>query len=60
MDAEYELSDAAMKTRVQWTPFAGMTMRGRVERVTLRGEIVFVHDEVLAKPGSGRVLFARI
>ena len=60
VDAEYRLSDAAMKTRVQWTPFAGMTVRGRVERVTLRGEIVFVRDKLVARPGNGRVLFARI
>ncbi len=35
VDAAYTLTDEAMHTRVQWTPFAGMPVFGRVERVTL-------------------------
>ena len=28
-----------------------------IERVVLRGEAVYAHGEVLAAPGSGKVLF---
>ena len=38
VDAAYDLEDAAMRTRVGWTPFAGMRVHGRVERVVLRGQ----------------------
>jgi dihydroorotase len=57
VDAEFTLSDEAMLTRVQWTPFAGKHVRGRVERVVLRGNEVFAGGQLLAAPGSGRVLF---
>jgi carbamoyl-phosphate synthase/aspartate carbamoyltransferase/dihydroorotase len=57
VDAAYELRHEHMLTRVGWTPFAGRTVRGRVERVVLRGKTVYEHGAVLAAPGSGRVLF---
>lgn len=57
MDAAYVLTDEAMHTKVRWTPFAGMEVRGRVERVVLRGVEVYRDGTVTAVPGSGRVLF---
>jgi dihydroorotase len=57
VDARYELSDQGQQTAVHWTPFAGMTVYGRVEQVILRGQPVFVHGELLARAGSGQVLF---
>ncbi len=58
VDARYTLRDEEQHTRVGWTPFAGREVFGRVERVRLRGEIVFEAGEVLAVPGSGQVLFS--
>jgi carbamoyl-phosphate synthase/aspartate carbamoyltransferase/dihydroorotase len=57
VDAAYTLEDAAMRTRVGWTPFAGMPVFGRVEQVILRGEVVYEGGQLLAAPGSGQVLF---
>jgi carbamoyl-phosphate synthase/aspartate carbamoyltransferase/dihydroorotase len=57
VDAVYTLEDSAMRTRVGWTPFRGREVVGRVERVRLRGKIVYEHGKVLAAPGTGRVLF---
>ncbi|MFO7633799.1 MAG: hypothetical protein R6W76_14740, partial [Caldilinea sp.] len=57
VDAVYELENAALKTKVGWTPFAGQRLHGRVERVVLRNETVYYQGKVLAKPGSGQVLF---
>ena len=57
IDAAYELTNAGLKTKVGWTPFAGQRVYGRIERVTLRGESVYARGEVLAAPGSGKVLF---
>jgi len=57
VDAAYVFSDAMMHTRVGWTPFAGMPVRGRVERVVLRGTPVYAAGQVLATPGSAHVLF---
>lgn len=57
VDAEYTLHNEMMKTRVGWTPFDGMPVYGRVEQVILRGQVVYQTGQVLAAPGSGRVLF---
>lgn len=57
VDKVYELDDAGMRTRCGWTPFAGRQVKGRVEKVVLRGKTVFDGERVLAPPGSGRVLF---
>ena len=57
LDKSYELDDAGMRTRCGWTPFAGRPVKGRVDKVVLRGETVFDGERVLATPGTGRVLF---
>ena len=44
------------RTKCGWTAFAGLTAGGRVERVVLRGQTAFEAGEVLAAPGSGRLL----
>ena len=53
-DAEWSLRAAEMHTRCGWTPYEGMPVRGRVERVVLRGQTVFEDGTVLAAPGTGR------
>lgn len=60
VDARYTLQNEAMHTRVGWTPFAGQTVFGRIERVVLRGQEAFAGGQVLAAPASGRVLFQEI
>ena len=50
------LENEQMETRCGWTPFAGRTVTARVRRVVLRGTTVYKDGEVLAAPGSGRLL----
>jgi len=57
VDDDYQLSDEEMRTRVGWTPFAGRRVRGRVKRVVLRGDELFVDGQLRAAAGSGKVLF---
>jgi dihydroorotase len=57
VDAEYGLKGEELHTRIGWTPFEGMSVRGRVERVILRGVEVFGDGKVKAEPGFGQVLF---
>ncbi|MEZ4663228.1 MAG: hypothetical protein R2911_37255 [Caldilineaceae bacterium] len=57
MDQRYELADATQFCKPGWTPFAGRRVVGRVERVKLRGRLVYEGGRVLAEPGSGQVLF---
>ncbi len=52
-DAQYKISASAMLSRCGWTPFEGMSVRGKVERVVLRGMEAFANGSVIAPPGSG-------
>lgn len=52
--ASWVVRGSEMFSRAQWTPFEGWTLRGRVERVVLRGVEAYRHGKVLAPPGSGR------
>jgi dihydroorotase len=54
--APYTISNDNLYTKCGWTPFAGMTVAGRVSRVRLYGEVVYENGRVLAPPGSGRLL----
>jgi dihydroorotase-like cyclic amidohydrolase len=57
LDARDTIGDRPLWTRCGWTPFAGMSVRGRITQVSLRGQIVFDGEQVLARPGIGQVLF---
>ncbi len=54
MDAQWTIPERPPMSRAGWTPFAGTEVRGRVERVVLRNNIVFEAGKVLAEPGFGR------
>jgi carbamoyl-phosphate synthase/aspartate carbamoyltransferase/dihydroorotase len=53
-DASYELRAAEMRSRCGWTPFEGWKVKGRVQRVMLRGQEAFKNGKILVEPGYGR------
>lgn len=53
-DAGWIARGVEMKTRAQWTPFEGRSLRGRVTRVVLRGQTVYENGTILAAPGTGK------
>ncbi len=55
-DASYRISADILRTKCGWTPFAGQAVYGRVKRVILRGIVVYEEGQLLASPGSGRLL----
>jgi carbamoyl-phosphate synthase/aspartate carbamoyltransferase/dihydroorotase len=54
LDARWTIRGQYLQTRCAWTPFEGMTVRGRVVQVDLRGQVVYQAPDVLAQPGSGK------
>jgi len=52
-DAEWIIPNSLV-SRCGWTPFAGERVFGRVERVFLRGQLVYDQGEFRAAPGFGR------
>ena len=53
-DAEWTIRHETTISRCGWTPFDGWTVRGRVERVTLRGALAYANGTFYAQAGSGR------
>jgi dihydroorotase-like cyclic amidohydrolase len=58
-NSEWEIRAADHYSRCGWTPFEGWKVRGKVRRVTLRGQEVFKDGTVLAQPGYGQDLHSR-
>ena len=52
-DAAWEVHSNELHTRCGWTPFEGIQLRGRVRRVTLRGELAYEDGEIHVPPGFG-------
>ena len=46
LDEEWTIPDSMPFTKSKWTPFAGMHIHGKVSRVVLRGELVFIDGKV--------------
>jgi len=59
-EARWEIHASQLRSRSGWTPFEGMPVRGLVRRVVLRGHEVFKDGQVLALPGYGRDVRARV
>jgi dihydroorotase-like cyclic amidohydrolase len=55
VDAEYPIPCVG-QSRSGWTPFEGMSVRGRVDKVVIGGVTAFEHGRVIAAAGTGRNL----
>ncbi|XP_063698921.1 multifunctional protein r [Culicoides brevitarsis] len=54
MNEEWTIPEKTAYSKAQWTPFAGMKVKGRVHRVVLRGEVAYIEGQVLVQPGFGQ------
>lgn len=59
LDEKWVIPDHMEYTKSRWTPFAGMTVQGKVRKVVLRGETVMTDGRVVGKPGFGKNLAAQ-
>jgi carbamoyl-phosphate synthase/aspartate carbamoyltransferase/dihydroorotase len=53
-DCRYVVRGSEFHSRCGWTPFEGWKVKGRVQRVVLRGRTAFEDGRVLVEPGYGR------
>jgi carbamoyl-phosphate synthase/aspartate carbamoyltransferase/dihydroorotase len=53
---KWVLPERGYLSRCDWSPFGSMHVRGRVLCTTVGGKPVYAEGQVLARPGSGRVL----
>jgi carbamoyl-phosphate synthase/aspartate carbamoyltransferase/dihydroorotase len=54
LDARWTIRGEYLKTQCAWTPFEGMSVRGRVMQVDLRGTTVYEAPDVIVAPGFGK------
>jgi dihydroorotase-like cyclic amidohydrolase len=52
-NTRHVLSNENLFTKCGWTPFEGMSVRGKVRQVFLRGQTVYKDGAILAKAGDG-------
>lgn len=55
-NTKYEIRNTNLLSKSGWSPFHSYKVTGRIERVFLRGKKVFEDGEILAHPGSGKIL----
>ena len=56
LNSEFLILNSELHTKCAWTPFAEMKVKGKVERVFIRGKRVFENNKILAKKGCGKVI----
>ena len=59
LSKKYKLSNKGLFTKCGWTPFMGMVGRGRVKKVVIRGETVFLDGKFVGSP-QGKVIYPNI
>ena len=52
----YTIQNDQLHSKCGWTPFAGMQVNGRVQRVYLRGDCVYEQGKIVAARGSGQLI----
>ena len=53
---EYILTDEQMLSKCGWTPFAGTRVKGKIQRVFIRGSLAYDQDTCIAAPSSGKMV----
>ena len=55
-EQEYIITDEQMLSKCGWTPFAGTKVKGKIQRVFLRGSLAYDQGTCIAAPGSGKMV----
>ncbi|MEC7901080.1 MAG: dihydroorotase family protein [Acidobacteriota bacterium] len=55
-DVEWILDENALHHSVDWSPYHGLHVQGRVISTWLRGSCIYEGGEILAEPGTGRFI----
>lgn len=56
LSQEYIIENKNLFTKCKWSPFEGMKVKGKVQKVFIRGKKVFENGKILGKKGAGRIL----
>ena len=54
LDGTLEIRDEIVLSKIGWTPYAGRSVRGVIDRTLVRGRVVYEDGTVTGTPGWGR------
>jgi dihydroorotase len=54
LDAEWEITDDVVLSKIGWTPYAGRRVRGSIDGTIVRGRVVYENGKVVGERGWGR------
>lgn len=54
--AEWEVDETVMQSNAGWSPYHGMTLRGRITRTLSRGETIYADGKLTSTAGRGRLV----
>ncbi len=54
LEADLEIRDEIVLSKIGWTPYAGRRVRGVVDTTLVRGQVVYEDGRVVGEPGWGR------
>ncbi len=54
LDRVHEIRDEDVLSKIDWTPYAGRTVRGTVEMTIVRGQVVYRDRQVVGRSGWGK------
>ena len=52
LEESYVIGNENLQTKCGWTPFAGMTVKGKVKKVVLRGKVVYDGQDIFGPYGQ--------
>lgn len=53
---QYTIENKNLKTKCQWSSFDGWKVRGQINKVYIKEQMVYEGGKVIARPGSGKIL----
>ncbi|HEX5241480.1 MAG TPA: dihydroorotase family protein [Candidatus Limnocylindrales bacterium] len=54
LDRSWTIRDEDVIGKIDWTPYAGRSLRGAIDRTIVRGRVVYEDGRVVGQPGWGR------
>ncbi len=54
LDHEWTITDDIVLSRIGWTPYAGRSVRGTIDRTLVRGAVVYEDGQVIGRQGWGQ------
>jgi len=52
----YTIENKSLFTKCKWSPFNGWKVKGKIQKVWIRGRKVFENGKILVEPGFGKII----